>query len=490
MGIDRRNPEIKYTKLFINNEWVDSKSGKKFPTLNPATAEKIVDISEADKADVDAAVDAARAAFTPGAPWKAMDASARGRLIHKLADFMERDREQLAALETLDNGKPYGDADFDISCAVDVFRYFAGWADKIHGDTIPTDGPFMTFTRKEPVGVVGAIIPWNYPILMISWKLGPALTTGCTVILKPAEQTPLSALYIASLAKEAGFPPGVINVVPGYGPTAGAAISNHPNIDKVAFTGSTEVGRLIFGAAAANMKRVTLELGGKSPIVICADADVDEAANIAHGAIFNNHGQNCCAGSRTFVEAGIYDAFVKKATELASARKVGDPFEDGVQQGPQIDEAQLNKIEDLIESGKKQGAKVQCGGGRLGDKGYFVKPTVFSDVQDHMRIATEEIFGPVQQILKFNTLEEAITRANATKYGLAAGIITKDINKALTFAQSVHAGSVWINCYDAIGPQTPFGGFKESGQGRELGQAALNEYLETKTVTIGLQVKV
>jgi len=326
--------------------------------------------------------------------------------------------------------------------------------------------------------------------MMAAWKLGPAIATGCVMILKPAEQTPLSALYLGSLFKEAGFPPGVFNVVPGYGPTAGAAISSHPNIDKVAFTGSTDIGRIIFAAAAAsNLKRVTLELGGKSPIIICEDADIDESANIAHGAIFNNHGQNCCAGSRTFVHAKIYDAFVKKATELANARVVGDPFVEGVQQGPQIDQAQLDKIVDLIESGKKEGARVQCGGARHGNEGYFVKPTVFSDVKDDMRIATEEIFGPVQQILKFNTLEEAIERANSTRYGLAAGIITKNINHALTFVQNVQAGSVWVNCYDAIAPQTPFGGFKESGQGRELGQAALNEYLETKTVTIALDEK-
>jgi len=486
-----RNPKIKYTKLFINNEFVDAKSGKTFPTLNPCTGEKIVDISEGDKADVDAAVAAARAAFAPGSPWRTLNASDRGKLLHKLADLLDRDRVYLAAVETLDNGKPYGDSDFDITCSIDTLRYFAGWPDKIHGDTIPVDGPFMTFTRKEPIGVVGSIIPWNYPLMMAAWKIAPALATGCTIILKPAEQTPLSALYLASLIKEAGFPAGVVNVVPGYGPTAGAAISGHNDIDKVAFTGSTEIGRIIFGAAAtSNLKRVTLELGGKSPIVICNDADVDEAVEISHGAIFNNHGQNCCAGSRTFVQAEIYDEFVKKATELALARKVGDPFEDGTQQGPQIDQDQLNKITDLIESGKKEGAKVECGGGRHGTKGYFVQPTVFSNVQDNMRIAKEEIFGPVQQILKFNTMEEVIERANATRYGLAAGICTKDINKALHFVQSIQAGSVWVNCYDAVLPQTPFGGFKESGQGRELGEAALNEYLEHKTVTIGLKLKI
>ncbi|CAL8118551.1 unnamed protein product [Orchesella dallaii] len=485
------NPEIKYTKLFINNEFVDAVSKKKFPTLNPATAEKIVEVAEADKADVDIAVAAARKAFAIGSPWRTLDASARGKLMQKFADLVERDRAYLSELESLDNGKPVGDSDFDIGCAIDTIRYFAGWADKIHGETIPVDGNFMTITRKEPVGVVGSIIPWNYPILMAVWKLGPALTSGCTIVLKPAEQTPLTALYLASLIKEAGFPAGVVNVVPGYGPTAGAALSNHLDVDKVAFTGSTDVGRLIMGAAASsNLKRVTLELGGKSPLVVCADADIAEAAEIAHGAIFNNHGQNCCAGSRTFVEAGIYEKFVAKAKELADARKVGDPFQEGIQQGPQVDEDQFKKILELVDSGKQQGARLVTGGNRFGTKGYFVQPTVFADVKDDMRIAKEEIFGPVQSIFKFDNMDEVIVRANATTYGLAAGIITNDINKALQFAQSVQAGSVWVNCYDAVLPQTPFGGYKQSGQGRELGKEALHEYLETKTITIGLKQKI
>jgi acyl-CoA reductase-like NAD-dependent aldehyde dehydrogenase len=484
-------PEIKYTKLFINNEFVDAVSGKTFTTLNPCTAEKIVEVAAGDKADVDKAVEAARKAFAPGSEWRKTDPSAKGKLIHKFADLIERDRAYLADLESLDNGKPVGDSDFDIGMAIDCLRYFAGWSDKIHGDTIPVDGNFMTITRKEPVGVVGSIIPWNYPILMAAWKLAPALTTGCTIILKPAEQTPLTALYLGALAKEAGFPPGVVNIVPGLGPQAGAAISEHPNIDKVAFTGSTDIGRVIMGAAASsNMKRVTLELGGKSPLIICADADVDYAAEIAHGAIFNNHGQNCCAGSRTFVEAAIYDKFVAKAKELAEKRKVGDPFAEGTQQGPQIDQVQFNKIQDLIESGKKEGAKCVTGGGRWGDKGYYIQPTVFADVQDNMRIAKEEIFGPVQSIFKFTDINEAIERANATKYGLAAGIMTNDINKALLFAQSVQAGSVWVNCFDIVFANAPFGGYKQSGQGRELGEVSLKEYLEVKTVTIALQQKV
>jgi len=482
--------EIKYTKLFINNEWVPSASGKVFPTLNPATAEKITDVSEGDKADIDKAVAAARAAFKLGSKWRTMDASARGRLMNKFADLMERDIEYLTQLETLDNGKPLADAKIDIMIAINTFRYYAGWADKIHGKTIPVDGNFFSFTRLEAVGVVGQVIPWNYPVLMVSWKWAPVLATGCTSVLKPAEQTPLSALYLAALAKEAGIPAGVLNVVPGYGPTAGAAISNHPGIDKVAFTGSTEVGKIILETAGkTNLKRVSLELGGKSPLVVFEDADVDHAAAICHGAVFVNQGQCCCAGSRTFVHESVYDKFVKKATELAKQRAVGDPFQNGVVQGPQIDEDQFKKILDLIESGKKEGAKLQCGGSRHGSKGYFIEPTVFSDVKDNMRIAKEEIFGPVQQIIKFKTMEEVIERSNATEYGLAAGIITKDIDKALTFAQAVQAGSVWINCFLAISPMTPFGGFKQSGHGRELGEDVLKEYTEIKTVTIQVPQK-
>lgn len=485
-----RDPIIKYTQLFIDNEFVGSASGKTFPTINPATGQKIIDISEADKADVDRAVAAAKRAFQRGSDWRNLDASARGRLLNKLADLVARDSAYIANLETLDNGKPYGDSVFDIQCAVDTFRYYAGWPDKIHGNTIPADGVSFTYTRREPIGVVGQIIPWNYPVLMLAWKWGPALAAGCTVILKPAEQTPLTALYLAALSKEAGFPAGVINVVPGYGPTAGAAIASHSDVNKVAFTGSTEVGHLIMEASAkSNLKRVSLELGGKSPLVIMDDADVDEAVEIAHGAIFANHGQNCCAGSRTFVHEKIYDEFVKKAATKAAARKVGDPFSDGTEQGPQIDDEMYKKVLNLIESGKKEGAKLQCGGQSLGNKGYFIQPTVFSEVTDEMRIAKEEIFGPVQSIIKFKALDEAIERANKTTYGLAAGIITKNIDSALVFAQAVQAGSVWVNCYDAVVPQAPFGGFKQSGQGRELGEDSLKEYLEVKTVSIKLPVK-
>jgi acyl-CoA reductase-like NAD-dependent aldehyde dehydrogenase len=485
-----RNPVIKYTEIFINNEWHKASNGKTFPTINPATGEKIIEVQEGTKNDVDKAVKAARAAFKLGSPWRTMDASQRGKLMYKLADLIFRDKDYLASLETLDNGKPYGDSIGDITASCDFLRYYAGWADKIHGKTIPADGEVFSFTREEPIGVCGQIIPWNYPIMMISWKLGPALAAGNTVVLKPAEQTPLTALYIGSLIKEAGFPPGVVNIVPGYGHTAGAAISEHTDVDKVAFTGSTEVGHIVKAASGnTNLKRVGLELGGKSPLVIFADADLDAAVEFAHAAVFANHGQNCCAGSRTFVQEEIYDRFVTRSKELALKKVVGDPFADGTEQGPQIDEAQFNKILGLIESGKKEGAKLQCGGERFGKVGYFVKPTIFADVKDNMRIAKEEIFGPVMQILKFKSMEEVLERANNTNYGLAAGVFTQDINKALTFAQGVQAGSVWVNCYDAIAPQTPFGGFKQSGNGRELGEDALKEYLEIKTVTIKMPSK-
>lgn len=481
----KRSPEIKFTQIFINNEFCNSVSGKVFPTTNPCTAEKICDVQEADKADVDLAVKAARAAVKRGSPWRRMDASKRGKLLSKFADLLERDKEYLASLETLDNGKPYTDSLDDVAASADVMRYYAGWADKNSGKTIPSDGDLFTFTRHEPIGVCGQIIPWNYPLMMLVWKLGPALACGNTVVVKPAEQTPLTALYCGSLLKEAGFPPGVVNIMPGYGPTAGAAISEHMDVDKIAFTGSTEVGKLVMQAAGrSNLKRVSLELGGKSPLIIFSDCDIDAAAYWAHAGIMNNHGQNCCAGSRTFVQESIYDEFVAKSKQMAEFRMVGDPYEEATQQGPQVDEAQFKKILSYVEAGKAEGAKLEFGGERVGNKGYFVKPTVFSDVTNEMKIAREEIFGPVQTLIKFKDLDEAIEKANATPYGLAAGVITKDINKAMMFAQNVDAGSVWINCYDMITPQTPFGGFKQSGHGRELGEYALKEYTEVKTVTM------
>jgi len=485
MGKGERNPEIKYNQIFINNEWHNSTSGTTFGSVNPCNGDVICQIQEGDKEDVNKAVVAAREAFKLNSKWRKLDASKRGELMYKLAELINRDIEYISSLETLDNGKPYEDSVFDMQGAIEVLKYYAGWCDKICGKTIPADGGLFSYTKHEPVGVVGQIIPWNFPVPMMIWKIGPALACGCTIVLKPAEQTPLTALYVAALAKEAGFPAGVLNVVPGYGPTAGAAISEHMNIDKVAFTGSTQIGKVVAVAAAqSNLKRVSLELGGKSPLIILPDADIDMAVTVAHGAIFNNHGQNCCAGSRTFVHEDIYDEFVSKATEQALQRTVGDPYESSTMQGPQIDEAQYKKILRLIDTGKQEGATLSCGGSKHGDTGYFVQPTVFSNVTDNMTIAKEEIFGPVQSIFKFSSLDEVIERANNTSYGLAAGVITNDINKALKVIEHLQAGSVWVNTYDICVPQAPFGGFKMSGHGRELGEYALKEYTEIKTVSI------
>jgi aldehyde dehydrogenase (NAD+) len=357
----------------------------------------------------------------------------------------------------------------------------------VQGKTIPIAGDYFCYTRHEPVGVVGQIIPWNFPLLMQAWKLGPALATGNTVVMKPAEQTPLTALRVGELILEAGFPEGVVNLLPGYGPTAGAAIANHMDVDKVAFTGSTEVGHLIMEASAkSNLKRVTLELGGKSPNIVFADADMDQAIEGAHFALFFNQGQCCCAGSRLFVEDKCYDEFVEKSVARAKARKVGDPFDASTEQGPQVDQAQFEKVLGYIDAGKREGASMLCGGGRWGDRGYFVEPTVFADVQDHMRISEEEIFGPVMSIIKFKDMSEVIDRANKTMYGLAAAVWTRDIGKAHAIANSVRAGTVWVNCYDVFDAAAPFGGFKQSGIGRELGEYGLQQYTEVKTVTVKL----
>ncbi|XP_033097010.1 retinal dehydrogenase 2-like [Anneissia japonica] len=484
-------PEVKFTQLFINNEYVNSVSGKTFPTINPTNGEKICDVQEGDKADVDKAVVVAREVMKVGSPWRRMDASKRGKLIYKLADLIERDTEYLARLETLDNGKPLSASRVgDVPAIIRVLRYYAGWCDKITGKTIPVDGDVFCYTRREPVGVCGAIIPWNFPLGMLGWKIAPALCCGNAIIVKPAEQTPLTAIYIGSLVKEAGFPPGVVNIIPGYGPTAGAAISEHMDIDKVAFTGSTEVGKLIQQAAGkSNLKRVTLELGGKSPLIVLADSDVDVAVNWAHEALFFNMGQVCTAGSRTFVQEEMYDEFVKKATELAKNRKVGDPFDDSSQSGPQVDKEQFEKILEMIESGKKEGAKLECGGGRKGDKGYFIQPTVFSGVTDEMRIAREEIFGPVQQIIKFKDMDEVVDRANRTLYGLAAAVFTNDVNKAIMVSNRLQAGTVWVNQYHALDVASPFGGYKMSGTGRELGEESIHEYSEIKTVLVKIPEK-
>jgi aldehyde dehydrogenase (NAD+) len=469
--------------LLIDNRWVASDSGKTFPTINPSTGEEICQVAEADVDDVDKAVRAARAAFDRGS-WRKMHASERGRLLYRLAELIESNAAELALLESLDNGKPVS-----VARAVDVvktaacYRYFAGWADKIHGKTIPIDGDYLCYTRHEPIGVVGQIIPWNFPMLMMAWKLAPALATGNTVLLKPAEQTPLTALRIGELIVEAGFPNGVVNILPGFGPTAGAALARHMDVDKVAFTGSTEVGHLIMEASArSNLKPVTLELGGKSPNIIFADVDLDEAVEGAHMGLFSNQGQSCCAGSRVFVERSVYESFVDKSVARASKRIVGDPFDQRTELGPLIDQAQLDKVMGYIESGRAGGATLACGGERIGHRGYFVRPTVFADVQDDMQIAREEIFGPVMSVIPFDSQEEVISRANDTKYGLAAAVWTRDIKKALAVSNGVRAGTVWVNCYNVMDTRAPFGGFKQSGIGRELGEYGLQQYTQIKSV--------
>ncbi|KAJ7560012.1 hypothetical protein O6H91_04G110800 [Diphasiastrum complanatum] len=475
--------DITYTKLLINGEFVDSASGKTFPTVDPRTEEVIANVAEGDVEDIDRAVKAARKAFDEG-PWPRMSSYERSKIIHRFADLIEKNNDELAALDTLDSGKIYDQARLiEIPLVTRLFRYYGGWADKIHGMTLPVDGPYQAYTLHEPIGVVGQIIPWNFPMVMFSWKVAPALACGNTIVLKTAEQTPLSSILAGKLALEAGLPPGVLNIVSGYGPTAGAAVSKHMDVDKVAFTGSTEVGKIIMQSAAqSNLKPVTLELGGKSPFIICEDADVDQAVELSHFALFFNQGQCCCAGSRTFVHESIYDEYLEKAKDRALKRIVGDPFKSGVEQGPQVDEVQFNKVLGYIDAGQQEGARLLTGGARFGRKGYYIKPTIFADVQDAMSIAKDEIFGPVQSVTKFRTLEEVVKRANNTDYGLAAGVFTKSLDTANTLSRALRVGTVWINCYDIFDASVPFGGYKMSGVGREKGEHVLKNYLQVKAV--------
>ena len=478
--------EIHHTECFIDGRWEPAASGKTFATFNPATEEEIAQVAEGDAADVDRAARAARQAFDNG-PWAKMDARDRGRLLYKLADAIESQADELAALETLDNGKPISESrQGDLPLVIDCLRYYAGFADKIQGSTIPIRGNFLCYTRREPVGVAGQIIPWNFPMLMTAWKWGPALAAGCTIVMKPAEQTPLTCLRMAALAQEVGFPDGVINIVPGFGPTAGAAVVRHPMIDKIAFTGEHTTAQIITRDSAATLKRLTFELGGKSPNVVMADADLDAAAQGAYIGLYLNQGQCCCAGSRLFVESSIRDTFLEKLTKLAANRKVGDPFDTRTEQGPQIDRTQFDKIMSYIDKGQSEGANLLAGGKRVGERGYFIEPTIFDGVSDEMSIAKEEIFGPVLSVLTFDDKEDLIRRANQTFYGLAAAIWTRDISTAHDFAARVRAGTVWVNCYDAFDAAAPFGGFKMSGHGRELGEEGLRAYTENKTVTIKL----
>lgn len=474
---------VKFTKLFIDGDFVDAISGKTFETLDPRTGDLITRVAEGDKEDVDLAVKAARKAFDKG-PWPRMSGYERGCFLNKYADLVEQHIDELAALETLDNGKPLTLARaVDVAGCIRTLRYFAGAADKIHGETLKMGGQYQAYTLDEPIGVVGQIIPWNFPLVIFFMKIAPALACGCTVVIKPAEQTPLTALYCAHLAKEAGLPPGVLNVITGFGETAGAAISSHLDIDKVAFTGSTDIGRIIMVAAAkSNLKPVTLELGGKSPLIIMDDADIDEAVNLAHTAIFFNMGQICCAGSRIYVQEGIHDKFVKRVVERAKKQVVGDPFNPEVNHGPQIDNTQFEKILEYIEHGKREGAKLLTGGNRVGEKGFYIEPTIFSHVQEDMKIGKEEIFGPVMSIFKFRTIEEAIELSNKTIYGLAAGIVSKNIDTVNRLSRSIRAGTIWVNCYFAFDPDAPFGGYKMSGIGREQGLDVLKNYLAVKCV--------
>lgn len=480
--------DIKHTQLLINGQFVDAASGKTFPTLDPRTGDVIAHVAEGDAEDINRAVAAARKAFDEG-PWPKMTAYERARIMLKFADLVEKHSEELAALETWDNGKPFQQAlKSELPMLVRLFHYYAGWADKIHGLTVPADGPYHVQVLHEPIGVAGQIIPWNFPLIMFAWKVGPALACGNTIVLKTAEQTPLTALYVGKLFQEAGLPPGVLNIVSGYGPTAGAALAGHMDVDKIAFTGSTVTAKNILELAArSNLKPATLELGGKSPFIICGDADVDKAVELAHFALFFNQGQCCCAGSRTYVHESVYDEFVEKATQRAKSRTVGDPFKSGIEQGPQIDTEQFQKILRYIKSGVESNAKLECGGDRSGSEGYFVQPTVFSNVQDDMLIAQDEIFGPVQSILKFKDLDDVIRRANTTRYGLAAGVFTKNLDTANTLSRALKAGTVWVNCFDVFDAAIPFGGYKMSGIGREKSVYSLNNYLQVKAVVTALK---
>lgn len=475
---------IKYTQptgLFINGEFVASKSGKTFESISPSTEQVITEVQYANDADVDAAVDAAEAAQEA---WAEMDPDDRATYMFKLAAALEEKYELLAAIDSWDNGKPYSAAKGEAQMVARVFRNYAGWANKNHGDVIETDNNHFSYTRHEPIGVCGMVIPWNYPLMMVSWKIAPAMACGNTSVLKAAESTPLSALAFAKICQDVGIPKGVVNIVTGFG-DAGAAIANHPRIKKVAFTGSTATGRKIMESSAkTNLKKITLELGGKSANIVFDDADIENAIESTLNAIFSNQGEVCCAGSRLLIQEGIHDKFLSLLAARAEKLKVGDPFDKDVYYGAQTNKTQFEKVLEYIETGKKEGARLVTGGERIGDKGFFLKPTIFADVEDHHTIAHEEIFGPVLVVFKFKDAKEALKIANANAYGLAAGVHTENVSRALWVANHLQAGSVWVNTYNATHYSVPFGGYGLSGIGRELGREVLANYTETKGVRI------
>jgi aldehyde dehydrogenase (NAD+) len=475
-------------RLLIDGQWIDG--AKTFDTVNPATGDALTQVIEASAADVDRAVAAARRAFDDkSGPWRKMSASERGRLIWRLADLIEQHIDELAELETLDNGKPiFESRNVDMPMVIDVLRYYAGWATKIHGETVNTFDSAFTYTLREPAGVVGLIIPWNFPLLLASWKLGPALACGNTIVIKPAEQTPLTTLRLGELALEAGIPAGVLNIVTG-GPETGKAIVKHPGIDKIAFTGSTSVGKEIMRGAADTLKRVTLELGGKSPNIVFADSDIDNAVKGAINGIFYGKGEVCNAGSRLFVESKVRDEFLEKLVGRAKKMVPGDPLDPKTRMGAIVSQEQMQTVLGYIEAGKKEGAKLIAGGNRTsvdGGKGFFIEPTVFGDVTNEMKIAQEEIFGPVLATMKFDDIDEVVELANRNQYGLAAAVWTRDVKKAHQLSRQLRAGTVWINTYGLMDAALPFGGYKSSGFGRELGQAALEHYTEVKTVWMNM----
>jgi acyl-CoA reductase-like NAD-dependent aldehyde dehydrogenase len=487
--LTRSVPEILAPgRLFIGGEWQDAASGETFEVIDPARAEVLTEVAEAGVEDVDRAVRAARDAFE-GGEWREMSPRARGRLLWKLAERLEERKDEIARVETLNNGKPLFESGIDVAMTIQTFEYYAGWTTKIEGETIPVSVPFQfNYTLREPIGVVGAIVPWNFPLNLASWKVAPALAAGCTVVLKPATETPLTALLLADVAAEVGLPPGVLNVVPGRGSTAGEAVVAHPGVDKIAFTGSTEVGQHIATVAARTVKRVSLELGGKSPNIVFADADIPIAAKGALAGIFYGKGEVCAAGSRLLVESSAHEQLVGMVAEGADRLKVGDPFEKGTRIGAIVSKRQMESVLGYIEKGVEEGARVVAGGGRADiGPGYFVQPTVFDDVTSEMTIAREEIFGPVLATLTFEDVDDAIEQANDTMYGLAAAVWTSDVKKAHYVASRLKAGTVWINTYNLYDPASPFGGYKQSGYGRDLGHHALDQYTQLKSVWVNLR---